>query len=242
MKLRDFIYRLSGLQVYKKLPRGIDVTRDIARELPTYKVRTIFDVGANVGKTALQFSARYPDAQIFCFEPVSATFAQMEKNLKGHPRLHCFKLGLGAAAGHAEISGEADSAMFSIGRTDREASSGATKETVEITTLDIVCVQQNLDELQYLKIDTEGLDLEVLKGAERMLSAHRIDFVEVEAGMNPRNTWHVPLEVLKSHLEARGYLLFGIYEQVREWPTKQPHLRRANAVFISPRLASTAAP
>ena len=63
-----------------------------------------------------------------------------------------------------------------------------------------------------------------------------IDFIEVEAGMNPWNERQVPFEILKAHLESKNYFLFGIYEQVHEWPTKAPHLRRANAVFLSERL------
>lgn len=236
MNLRDLIFRLTGLHVYKKLPRGVDVSRDIARELPSYEIRTIFDVGANVGKTALFFSDRYPNAEIYCFEPVSATFAQLQHNLSGRSALHCLKIGLGSVPGEAQISGHADPAMFSLAQN---ASTGASSEIVEITTIDDFCGRRGIGKLQYLKIDTEGLDLEVLKGAARMLSAREIDFVEVEAGMNPSNTWHVPFETLKGHLEAKGYLLFGLYEQVREWPTKQPNLRRANAVFISPRLIAT---
>jgi hypothetical protein len=84
-----------------------------------------------------------------------------------------------------------------------------------------------------MKIDTEGADLDVLKGAERMLNEQRIDIVKVEAGMNPTNHLHVPFEVLKNYLESKHYFLFGIYEQKHEWPTKHPHLRRTNPIFIS---------
>ena len=66
-----------------------------------------------------------------------------------------------------------------------------------------------------------------------MLSRAAIDFVEVEAGMNPLNSLHVPLEEMKTFLEARDYLLFGLYEQRHDFTTGLPILRRANAVFIS---------
>lgn len=69
-----------------------------------------------------------------------------------------------------------------------------------------------------------------------MLNEQRIDFVEVEAGMNAGNKRHVPFETLKEYLESKNYLLFGIYEQVHEWPTNEPHLRRTNAVYLSRRM------
>ena len=69
-----------------------------------------------------------------------------------------------------------------------------------------------------------------------MLTEQRIDLVQVEAGMNNSNKRHVPFETLKDYLQSHGYFLFGVYEQVSEWPTKEPHLRRTNLAFISRRL------
>lgn len=73
-----------------------------------------------------------------------------------------------------------------------------------------------------------------------MLKEQRMDFVEVEAGMNASNKRHVSFEALKDYLESRSYLLFGIYGQVHEWPTKEPHLRRTNAVLVSRRMIGRA--
>jgi hypothetical protein len=66
-----------------------------------------------------------------------------------------------------------------------------------------------------------------------MLAARQIDFVEVEAGMNSGNKRHVPFDDLRTHLENLDYYLFGFYEQMHEWVTREPHLRRTNPVFIS---------
>lgn len=66
-----------------------------------------------------------------------------------------------------------------------------------------------------------------------MLDDMRIDLVEVEAGMNPNNSVHVPLIELKAYLESKNYYLFGLYEQTGEWIAGEPNLRRVNAVFIS---------
>lgn len=54
--------------------------------------------------------------------------------------------------------------------------------------------------------------------------------------MSPSNARHVPMESLKPYLESFGYALFGLYEQVHEWPRGEPHLRRTNLIFISQQL------
>lgn len=108
-----------------------------------------------------------------------------------------------------------------------------TLESVKIETLDDFCLEHEISHIGFLKIDTEGNDLNVLRGGKQILSQQRIDVVQVEAGMNPANKRQVPYNSLCNFLEARNYLLFGIYDQVSEWPQRKPHLRRANPVFIS---------
>jgi len=131
--------------------------------------------------------------------------------------------------------------FFLIGQSkESPANEDVLTEDVDIVTLDEFCFAREIEKVNYLKIDTEGEDLEVLRGGENMLKEQRIDFVEVEAGMHAGNKRHVSFEALKDYLESRSYLLFGIYGQVHEWPTKEPHLRRTNPVFVSRRMIGRA--
>ncbi|HXG75415.1 MAG TPA: FkbM family methyltransferase, partial [Gaiellaceae bacterium] len=98
---------------------------------------------------------------------------------------------------------------------------------------DTFCAERGIEQINYLKIDTEGADLEVLKGASRMLAENRIDLVQVEAGLNPNHDWHVPFETLKAELERFGYHLFSVFEQTRNWYPGAPYLQWANPVFVS---------
>jgi FkbM family methyltransferase len=215
--------------------RGVDLFRDIRTLLPRLHLRTIFDVGANEGQSAEEYLKKFPDAQIYCFEPVSATYEKLCHRLSAKPRVRSFNLGLGKEEGAAKILCRGPSTVFRMTTLWGEAAhlpSGPT-ESIKMVTIDKFCKDNGTSEINYLKVDTEGGDLDVLKGAESMLGRQRIDLVEVEAGMNPFNEWHVPFENLKSFLEARHYYLFGIYEQFGEFPTREPHLRRTNCVYIS---------
>jgi hypothetical protein len=68
-----------------------------------------------------------------------------------------------------------------------------------------------------------------------MLQGHKITFIQVEAGMNPHNKLHVPLQDFVDYLTPFGYVLFGIYEQHLEW-TGEKRLSFSNPVFISERM------
>ena len=68
-------FREIGLQVYKSLNpnhfrSGLDVALDVERLLGSKNIKNIFDVGANIGQTALYFHQKFHQAQIFSFEPV----------------------------------------------------------------------------------------------------------------------------------------------------------------------------
>jgi FkbM family methyltransferase len=208
--------------------RGNDRFADL-RSVSNLRLGVVFDVGANIGQSFREFRRHYPGAAIYCFEPVAATFRQLTEAIGSDGNAHAFQVALAARAGDGRMKLEGSPDMFSFADNDYAGPS----ETVKLDTIDSFCTEHAIDRIGYLKIDTEGADLDVLKGARIALAEQRIDAIEVEAGLNPHNTRHVPLEQLKAHLERRDYLLFGIYEQFYEWPTGRPHLRRANLLFIS---------
>lgn len=225
---------LTNTHIYQSLPHGVSIEADVQRLLPRFQSSVVFDVGANVGQSARHFAKVFPKAEIFCFEPVQSTFQTLQKNLSQLSNVHCYALALGAAAGSGNMVLQDSSDMFYLQKSSTAMTPAQENlEVIEIDTVDNICTRSHLETISYLKIDTEGYDLEVLKGAEQMLQAGRIDLVEVEAGMHPGNPRHVPFEQLKQFLESYDYRLFGIYEQYHEWLTREPHLRRINSVFIS---------
>lgn len=220
-----------GALVARRLARegvfGVDPLIDIATRAPSFTFRCIFDVGANAGQTSLRYSRLFPQAAIYAFEPGPSAFKELRQATIGKDHIHCFEVAVGAAPGGADFLESANSPMSRLSTND---ASRALK--VAVISIDDVCAKRQLPVISYLKIDAEGHELEVLKGADRMLREGRISFVEAECGLNAQNTYHVPFEVIKRHLEGYGFHLFGVYRQVEEWPTGQRHLRRANAVFI----------
>lgn len=215
-------------------PRGFSLFIDLRRQIPGYQPRVMFDVGANVGQSAEAFLSAYPGARAFCFEPVNASFTELSQRFGQDERVRLFQMAMGADSGVADIAvaGTATGATLMTPATNDFHES----ESIEVGTLDAFCESEGVSAIDYLKIDTEGYDLEVLKGAERLLADGIPGVIEVETGMHPANNLHVPFEELKSHLEARGYRAFGFYEPVEEWTTGQPFLRRVNVAFIGPAL------
>lgn len=255
--LKYFIEKITKTRIYRYLPRGIDPLFDIHQSFSHWYPSTILDIGACTGKRALEFATKYSKANIYCFEPESNNFKNLTKNLKGAKNIFCFEKAVSDKChdgvlilGHSEDTHKLQSAISNVGNiknshhkindlkhrsndSEKEAVSSIQKQAVDICTLDSFADEMNLNNVQYLKIDTEGHDLKVIVGAGGMIRDQKIDFIEVEVGMNPDNVLHVPFEKMKHYLEMQQYRIFGIYEQAAEWPSDFPNLRRINAVFVS---------
>jgi FkbM family methyltransferase len=184
------------------MPRGLDPFGDIGRWCPGYQPGVVFDLGANVGQSAAKFLAAFPSARVFCYEPATENFRRLTERFAGAGRIRCMQMALGSASG--------DAVLLVEGASDRNRLLGAGEgrsedtERTAVRRLDEVCRELGIGSVDYLKVDTEGHDLEVLRGAEPLLVEQRIDFVQVEAGMNAGNRLHVPFAAFCEYLNPRG--------------------------------------
>ena len=168
---------------------GWDWMRDVARLVPLIGARmdTIFDVGANDGQTALELREAFPEAHLHCFEPTPSTHARLTGRLAGMPRLSLYPVALGATAGTAVLHCFESSLLNTLAadapfiqRFPGVTESATGQVEASVRTIDEVCRSEKIDRISLLKIDTEGFELEVLRGAEGMLTAGKIDFIVAE--------------------------------------------------------------
>lgn len=222
--------------MYNELPRGLDLSYDLRMALPGFSPEVIFDVGANEGESALWWHQRFPKAIIHCFEPVPSTFEILQSNTSTIPQIRNHLFALSSKESQSQMVLEGSSKMHYLDTSPNKYGSDAIKIPVSVLTLDKFCHSHQIPHIHLLKIDTEGNDLEVLKGAQGLIQRHAIDVLQVEAGMYTGNTRHVHFIHFQEWLEKYNYVLFGLYEQYFEWTTRSPQLRRANLVYISPKV------
>lgn len=143
----------------------------MASELPPSPV--IFDVGANVGRYSSEILKRIPAVRLYAFEPSATAFARLETVLRG--RGEPFQLALGADDAQRPLYGDRPgSELASLVRRDLHRFSIDVKETeiVRVCRVDSFCAEHGIDRIDWLKVDAEGGDLDVLRGARDMLGSH----------------------------------------------------------------------
>jgi FkbM family methyltransferase len=228
----------AGLRTRHRYERGISLGRDIKRSLPE-RPSMIFDVGAHNGESLGDFTKWFPRSAVHCFEPGSEAFARLRRRAAANPRVVCSNVALGEETGQATIyirrATENSSLANYSGQHDLEDVTRT--EQIAIDTIDNYADKRGIRRIDFLKVDTEGLDLKVLLGGRAMFDSRSIGMVQVEASMSPENVKHVQCQSFMDFFDHYKYRLFGIYDQVAEWPTDRPFLRRCDLVFISPEIA-----
>lgn len=158
----------------------------ILKSYVKYPTPILLDVGANVGKYTLELSRVFPDAKIFSFEPNRNTFEILRENVKD--KSECINAGLGSEKKIGKIYTYADNITSSHASTYSDvfevfhAAENVISLDFEMITIDDFCTQQGIEEIDLLKIDTEGNELEVLKGSKRMLTEEKIKIIQFEFG------------------------------------------------------------
>ena len=228
----------AGVFIDRGRKHGYQRFADLAAARAPETMRTVVDAGANVGQSVTQLRALFGEAHIHAFEPGRAALRELRATHGSDRNVTILDQGLAAEAGTAELVETAASDFAyvrgagTVCESASEEARGAVAATypVTLTTLDRYAADVGLTEIDILKIDTEGFDLEVLKGAAGLLAAQRIDVVQAEVGLRPGNPIHVPLWDVAAFLEGHGYGLFGLYDQIPSTLSSRV-LERADALF-----------
>jgi FkbM family methyltransferase len=176
--------------------------------------QVIFDVGANKGQSIDFFSGLFPDAEIHSFEPAPTSFRVLEQR-QFTSTVHLNKVGLSGKEGRLTFYECVLDETSTLDLPDLDSSYLKKKAkilrcspdelfseiTVEITTLDAYVAEAKVSRVDILKIDVEGHEIEVLKGATNSLDAGLISIIQFEVHENDmRNKAYFRIsELLKSH-------------------------------------------
>lgn len=213
-KVREFFIKVTGYWIFKqkKIPVGCDLFNDLKFKI-SMPVNTVFDVGANIGQTAIKFYDYFDEAKIYSFEPVTSTFEILNNKTRPFDRISSYNVALGDQVEQLEINlFESNASVLNSLKKEAMNSDSSTKQVVQVTTGDIFCKQNNINQIDLLKIDTEGYEINVLKGFSNMMGQSKIKAIYCEVGLNVENNRSTYLVDLINFANAVGFKLYGIYE------------------------------
>ncbi len=169
------------------------------------------DVGGNLGIFALTL-AGLGYHQVHTFEPVPATYARLAANLRRNvtlaARITANNCAVGERAGNCVISYDWKRAGQAAMRAGCTESAGVAL-SVPLVTLDEYCRDRHIERIDFLKIDVEGLEVAVLRGARELLQARRVGAVYTEIIRKALTDVGTTPEELYHDLSGMGYFPYA---------------------------------
>lgn len=171
----------------------------------------VFDVGAHLGQTTLHFHKKFKNAHIHSFEPVAQNFHKLARNIGNRDRLFVNEIALGSSVGTAFVN-EGDSDLTHSISTSSPSDKTEDVQEVAVETIDWYVDRKKINDIGLLKIDTEGHEIEVLKGADTTIKSGRIKAIFAECDFCREDIQHTYFPDLLDYLSEKDFSFFGLYD------------------------------
>lgn len=196
--------RKTGLSVWRH-PSAVEPFIRLLRFLNPNEEILLIDVGANDGYWAEKFLNFFPNTHAYCFEPVSTTFDKLARRFANRAKVSVFNVAVSDATGFGTIQVASTSTMSTLHAYEGVRADSSTQilrqERVTTAPLDQFSFSAEPG-VRFLKVDVQGHELEVLRGATNVLEA--CDLVQLELSITSEYADKAPafphaVEILLKH-------------------------------------------
>jgi FkbM family methyltransferase len=183
-----------------------------------------FDIGANVGLYSLNVAQEIPGVKVHAFEPVRESYASLCRNVAKNnfgSKIICNQTAVGSSSGSVFMTSDFHASNYIV-----DSSSRYNTEAVTCVTLDEYVDRYRIEKIDFIKIDVECFEAEVLSGAMGTLAQHRpLVFMEITKA-NPRE-WNErrlsDYRKIVSAMENLGYTYCVIDDHDRVFHRERIH-------------------
>ncbi len=220
------VIKRGGIQYEVDLREGLDLSLFLFGNFQSHvsknkfiqipKDGVILDIGANIGVMALQFTELVPNGKVYAFEPTHYALKKLKRNLALNPGLakrvtvtQTFitspdKIDKEIIAYSSwKVGGEKDENEHPV-----HGGTAMSTEGVGSITLDQFVIEENIDRIDFIKIDTDGHEPDVLSGAKELLGKFR-PAVIFEIGQYVMEEKGIGFDFYTKLFHPLGYKLFN---------------------------------
>lgn len=173
----------------------------------------ILDVGSHIGDTTELYRKYFSQSKIFCFEPFSESCDYLKKRFINDSNIKIVETALGSKDETKTLYVSNYSNLNSLQRPNERAWGFADEKSVDVETitLDQFCLENDIKQIDILKLDVQGSELDVLMGSETLLEKGNISLVYVEWQVVPLYENHQKYYKIAEFLAGYEYKFFNRY-------------------------------
>ena len=153
--------------------------------LQAMDIRTVLDIGAHKGESAIFYHQLFPDATVYSFEPLGDCFEALCERVENLPGQYNFNIAIGDRQGEMAMQRNEyspSSSLLKVGEAHKKAfpfTAREFEETIRVDTLDSVAGGLDLQREILVKIDVQGFERNVIDGGTTALPQARVIIVEL---------------------------------------------------------------
>lgn len=217
---------------------GRDPFEDLNRLFGNQQIGFVIDGGAYRGDFSVDVINRFPSASIYAFEPQKDSFLLLKNNVSGLKNIKPVNCALGENSGEAILYRNVSAMTNSLSQSTSDAlryfegyNDPVGQEMVEVLSLADFMNREGIQEVDLLKLDLQGHELNALKGLNGRLVHVKSIYIEVEF-MRLYEGASLFSEV-ETFLREHGFMFFQFYDQVRS--PENGRLLYSDAIFLNGR-------
>lgn len=179
----------------------------------------ILDIGANVGATVERLRSQFRRPTIYAFEPAPDVYERLCERVAEWPEVRPVHAAVGEAGGEVDLRVTADRHMSSVLPASAMGAAfhgpGIREERrvrVPLVSIDEWASAEGVSKVDAIKVDVQGLELAVLKGARRTLTERGVMAVNCEAQLTPEYEGASTFSEIDLFLRSCGFALYQIHE------------------------------
>jgi FkbM family methyltransferase len=164
-------------------------------------VKTVVDIGANVGAASVYLATAYPEAQVYALEPGSSPLSLLRQNVASLHNVTVLPFGLHSSEKTLTLfHGKIDTVESSVSPSLRTTSES---EPIQLLGASQFLSSHGIDKVDVMKIDTEGCEVPILRSLEKYLPEVKVLYVEYHSERDRRLIDGI---LAKTHVLWRGHV------------------------------------
>ena len=194
-KIIKNIFNFFGLEIKRYYPELNQISFDQIYSKFLKDEIIAFDIGANKGQTIDRFNKLFDKKKIYSFEPIKFEFLNLKKKYesKNNIYLNNFALGDKKEEKYFNVNYYTGSSSFLKTKDNTDWLQLRSKQfhsnpqeflkdrvKVKIDTIDNYCLENKIENIDIIKIDTQGYEDKVLQGCEQMMQKNKNKFIQLE--------------------------------------------------------------
>lgn len=206
---------MQALRKHSNPPDAFSVQKNIVEN-----AKTIFDIGANYGDTVENYLALYPESIIHAFEPSPEVFGSLTTRYLSNKNVNCYSFAIAEenkkSTFYTNSNPDTNSLLKpqKIGLNSDKQTANIGVIEVESISIDLFCISKNINEIDILKMDIQGGELQALKGAKNLLQNKRIKLIYAETYFKKQYENQPLFHDISLYLSQNGYYLQDVYNPI----------------------------